>query len=60
MRNDGVYGTGNELQAFSKLCEIRITYYIRYVNNNKDKSDKVSKSVFGKEYPENFAVLYRS
>ena len=25
MRKDGVYGTGYELEAFSKLCKIRIT-----------------------------------
>ena len=38
MRNDGVYGTGYELEAFSKLCKIRITYYIRHIENmNKIK-----------------------
>ena len=58
MRNDGVYGTGYELEAFSKLCKIRITYYIRHIENmNKNKDDKLTRHVYGKKYPENFAIL---
>ena len=58
MRNDGVYGTGAELEAFSKLCKIRITYYIRHIKNLlKNKDDLLTRHVFGKEYPENFAIL---
>ena len=58
MRTDGVYGTGYELEAFSKLCKIRITYYIRHIKNmNKNKDDKLTRHVYGKEYPENFAIL---
>ena len=58
MRTDGVYGTGYELEAFSKLCKIRITYYVRHIENmNKNKDDKLTRHVYGKEYPENFAIL---
>ena len=60
MRNDGEYGTGYELEAFSKLCKIRITYYIRHIKNmNKNKDDKLTRHVYGKEYPENFAIIMK-
>ena len=49
MRNDGEYGTGYELEAFSKLCKIRITYYVRHIENmNKNKDDKLTRHVYGK------------
>ena len=33
IRKDGTYG--NEVEAFSKLCNIKTTCDIRYITNNK-------------------------
>jgi len=58
MRKDGEYGTGYELEAFSKLCKIKITYFIRHIKNmKKNKDDLLTMCAFGKEYPENFALM---
>ena len=35
MRNDGEYGILAEIERFSKLCNIRITCYTRFVSGDK-------------------------
>ena len=58
MRNDGVYGTEKEINAFCNLCEIRITCYTRIINNNKkEKTDKLIKNTYGEIYEEKFALM---
>ena len=59
MRKDGTYGSGNEVEAFSKLCNIKITCYIRYISNNKKTNkDKLDKIIYNREGEDNnFTIL---
>ena len=58
MRKDGVYGSGEETKAFCKLYKIRITTYVRFpTDGDRTKEDKIIKTVYGKEYKENFAIM---
>ena len=58
MRNDGEYGALAEIERFSKLCNIRITCYTRFVSGDKkEHKDKINRKACGIEYDENLAII---
>ena len=58
MRKDGEYGTVSEIDSFCNLCQIRITCYIRCVNDDKKtKKDSLIRNAFDEIYNENFVIM---
>ena len=60
MKKDKVYGTGLEVETFSKIYKIKIILFTRYItdkNSNKKHSDKVNSIIIGNEYEGNFALM---
>ena len=60
MRNDIIYGAGNEIYFFSIMCGIQIKYFVRINNSSKcykTKKDEINLQIFNKNRKGNFGVL---
>ena len=60
MKKDKVYGTGLEVETFSKIYKIKIILFTRYItdkNCNKKHSDKINSIIIGNDYEGNFALM---
>ena len=59
MRNDKIYGTGNEIYFFSIMCGIKIKYFLRTINSsicNKTKKDEINLQKLNKNGKGNFGL----
>ena len=59
MRNNNEYGGELEINAFSLLCDIKITLYIRKINdiNQKSNNDKIIIRIYNEHKIENFSII---
>ena len=59
MRNDKEYGGESEIYAFCLLCDIKITLYIRNINdiNKRSNNDKITIRIYNEHKLGNFSIF---
>ena len=61
MRTDNEYGSLLEINIFSEIFKIKITIYIRHIDDDKllkRDSDLLETQIIGEKYEGNFGILY--
>ena len=59
MRKDKVYGGESEINAFCLLCDIKITLYIRNINdiNQRSNNDEITIRIYNEHKCDNFSII---